>query len=96
MSDLFNKEKITLDKLAERAPTGELPQIPDKTNVEVTADIHIPVKNLLEGSSEQKREIISLLSKGYNQSEFAIWLGVPQRTVSRKVSKFKKFLSAGV
>ncbi len=51
----FYEEKITLDKLAERASTGELPQIPDKTNVEVTADIHIPVKNLLESSSEQEQ-----------------------------------------
>ncbi len=86
----------SLDELAERSPTGEPPQIPDKTNVEATADIHILVENLLESSSEQEREIIGLLSEGYNQSEIAKRLGVSQSTVSRKVSKFKKFLSAGV
>ena len=86
----------SLDELAERSPNGEPPQIPDKTNVESAADIHILVENLLESSSEQEREIIGLLSKGYNQSEIAERLGISQSTVSRKVSKFKKFLSAGV
>ncbi len=91
------KMKIeSLDEIAENSPNGEPPQIPDKTNVEATADIHILVENLLESSSEQEREIISLLSEGYNQSEIAKRLGVSQSTVSRKVSKFKKFLSAGV
>ncbi len=86
----------SLDELAERSPTGEHPQIPDKTNVEATADIHILVENLLGSSSEQERKIICLLSEGYNQSEIAKRLGVSQSTVSRKVSKFKKFLSADV
>ncbi len=86
----------SLNELSERSPNGEPPQIPDKTNVETAADIHILVENLLESSSEQEREIISLLSEGYNQSEIAKRLGVSQSTVSRKVSKFKKFLSASV
>ncbi len=86
----------SLDELAERSPNGEPPQIPDKTNVEAAADIHILVENLMESSSEQEREIIGLLSKGYNQSEIAKRLGVSQSTVSRKVSKFKEFLSAGI
>ncbi len=86
----------SLDEIAENSPNGEPPQVPDKTNVEATADIHILVENLLESSSEQEWEIICLLSKGYNQSEIAERLGVSQSTVSRKVSKFKKFLSAGV
>ena len=91
------KMKIeSLDEIAENSPNGEPPQIPDKTNVEATADIHILVENLLESSSEQEREIIGLLSKGYNQSEIAERLGVSQSTISRKVSKFKKYLSAGV
>ncbi len=91
------KMKIeSLDEIAENSPNGEPPQVPDKTNVESAADTHILVENLLESSSEQEREIISLLSEGYNQSEIAERLGVSQSTVSRKVSKFKEFLSAGV
>ncbi len=86
----------SLDELAENSKNGELPQILDKTNIEATADIHILVENLLESSSEQEREIISLLSEGYNQSEIAKRLGVSQSTISRKVSKFKKILSAGM
>ncbi len=91
------KMKIeSLDEIAENSPNGEPPQVPDKTNVEAAADIHILVENLLESSSKQEREIIGLLSEGYNQSEIAERLGVSQSTVSRKVSKFKKFLSAGI
>lgn len=86
----------SLDELAERSTNSEPPQIPDKTNIEATADIHILAENLLESSSEQEREIISLLSEGYNQSEIAKRLGVSQSTVSRKVSKFKKILSSGM
>jgi len=92
----------SLDEIAENSPNGELParlgspQVSDKTNVEAAADIHILVENLLESSSEQEREIISLLSEGYNQSEIAKRLGISQSTVSRKVSKFKKILSAGM
>ncbi len=86
----------SLDELAERSPTGEPPQIPDKTNVESAADIHILVENLLESSSKQERKIICLLSEGYNQSEIAKRLDISQSTISRKVSKFKEFLSAGV
>ncbi len=89
------KMKIeSLDDIAENSPNGEPPQIPDKTNVEYAADIHILIENLLEVSSEQEREIISLLSEGYNQSEIARKLNLSQSTISRKISKFKKFLSA--
>ncbi len=84
----------SLDELVERSLTGEPPQIPDKTNVEYAADIHILIENLLEVSSEQEREIIGLLSEGYNQSEISRELNVSQSTISRKISKFKKFLSA--
>ncbi len=71
------KMKIeSLDEIAENSPNGESPQVPDKTNVEATADIHILFENLLEGSSEQEQEIISLLSERRNQSETAKRLGV--------------------
>ena len=86
----------SLDEISERSPNGEPPQIPDKTNVETTADIHILIENLIDSASEQEREIISLLSEGYNQTEIAKRLGISQSTVSRKVKKFKSFLSAGV
>jgi len=85
----------SLDEIAENSPNGEPPQVPDKTNIEATADIHILVENLLESSSEQEREIIRLLSEGYNQGEIAKMLGISQSTVSRKISKFKKILSSG-
>ena len=86
----------SLDEISERSPNGEPPQIPDKTNVETTADIHILIKNLIDSATEQEREIIDLLSEGYTQTEIAKRLGVSQSTVSRKVKKFKSFLSAGV
>ena len=84
----------SLDELAERSPTGEPPQIPDTTNIEATADVHILIKDLWDSSTEQERKIITLLSKNYTQSEIAQKLGISQSTVSRKISKFKKFLSA--
>lgn len=86
----------SLNELAERSPNSEPPQIPDKTNLEATADIHILIKNLIDSASEQEREIIGLLSDGYTQTELAKRLGVSQSTISRKVKKFKSFLSAGV
>ena len=86
----------SLDAISERSPDGEPPQIPDKTNVETAADIHILIENLINSASEQEREIIGLLSEGYNQTEIAKRLGISQSTVSRKVKKFKSFLSASV
>lgn len=83
----------SLDEMAERFPDGESPQIPDKTNVETAADIHILLENLIDSSTEQEREIISLLSEGYTQSQIAERLGVSQSTISRKIKKFRKFLS---
>lgn len=84
----------SLDELAERSPNGEPPQIPDKVNVETAADVHILIENLLDSVTEQEREIIGFLSEGYTQSEIAQKLGVSQSTVSRKMSKFREFLSA--
>ena len=83
----------SLDEIAERSPTGELPQIADKTNIETMADIHILIEKLRDSANEQESAIIKLLSEGYNQSEIAQKLGVSQSTVSRKISKFKQFLS---
>lgn len=85
----------SLDEMAELSPTGEPPQIPDKANVETVADVHILIENLLDSVTEQEREIIGLLSEGYTQSEIAKKLGVSQSTISRKMSKFRKILSAG-
>ena len=84
----------SLDELSVRSPTGEPPQVSDSTNIEATADVHILIENLLENATEQERKIIKLLSKGYNQSEIAQKIGVSQSTVSRKISKFREFLSA--
>lgn len=86
----------SLDELSERSPSDEPPQIPDKTNVETAADIHILIENLINSATEQEREIIYLLSKGYTQTEISKRLGISQSTVSRKVKKFKSFLSVGI
>jgi len=63
-------------------------------DIELTADVHILIEKLRESASEQEKEIIDLLSAGYNQREIAQKLGVSQSTISRKVTKFKNFLSA--
>lgn len=84
----------SLDQMAELSPTGEPPQVSDKTNIETTADVHILIENLLDSVTEQEREIIGLLSEGYTQSEIAKKLGVSQSTISRKMSKFRKIFSA--
>lgn len=86
----------SLDEISERSPNGEPPQIPDKVNIETAADIHILIENLIDSSSEQEREIIGLLSEGYTQSEIAERLSVSQSTISRKIKKFKNYLSAGI
>ena len=83
----------SLDEISERSPTGEPPQISDTTNIETTVDIHILIEKLLVVADEQEHKIIKLLSEGYNQNEIAQKLGVSQSTVSRKISKFKQFLS---
>ena len=84
----------SLDELSEHSLNGEPPQTLDKTNVETTADIHILIENLIDSATEQEREIISLLSEGHTQSEIAKRLGVSQSTISRKIKKFRNFLSA--
>lgn len=63
-------------------------------DIELTADVHILIEKLRESASEQEKEIIDLLSAGYNQREIAQKLGVSQSTISRKITKFKIFLSS--
>lgn len=63
-------------------------------DIELMADVHILIEKLRESVSEQEKEIIDLLSAGYYQREIAQRLGVSQSAISRKVTKFKNFLSA--
>ena len=83
----------SFDEISECSQTGEPPQISDTANIGTTVDIHILIENLLENTNKQERKIIAMLSEGYNQSEIAQKLGVSQSTISRKISKFKQFLS---
>ena len=62
-------------------------------DVESTADVHILIEKLRESVLEQEKEIINLLSAGYSQREIAQKLGISQSAISRKVTKFKNFLS---
>ncbi len=82
----------SLDEISERATNEELQQIPDKINVEAIADTHILIEQLLNSATEQERDVIRLLSEGYNQCEIAQKLGVSQSTISRKVTKFREYL----
>ena len=83
----------SLDEIAENSPAGEPLQLSDTTNVETTVDVHIQIENLLVKTDEQERKIIAFISEGYSQSGIAQKLYVSQSTVSRKISKFKQFLS---
>lgn len=82
----------SLDEISEKSSNGEPPLIPDRTIVESTVDIHMSIEKLLESSTEQ--DIITLLSAGYTQREIAQKLSVFQSAISRKVTKFKNFLSS--
>ncbi len=53
-------------------------------DVESAADVHILIEKLRESASEQEKEIIDLMSAGYNQRQIAQKLGVSQSTISRK------------
>lgn len=79
----------SLDEYVEEGNDAE-----EDIDIELTADVHILLEKLRESASEQEKEIIDLLSAGYSQREIAQKLGVSQSTISRKVTKFKKFLSA--
>lgn len=85
------RAKIKVNSLDEFIENGN--DAVGETNVEFTTDMRMLIKKLIAESSEQEREIIFLLSQGYNQSEIAKRLGISQSTISRKISKFKKFLS---
>ncbi len=85
------RAKIKVNSLDEFVENGN--DAVDETNVEFTTDMRLLIKKLIAESSEQEREIIFLLSQGYNQSEIAKRLGISQSTISRKISKFKKILS---
>ena len=85
------RAKIKVNSLDEFIENGN--DAVGETNVEFTTDMRLLIKKLIAESSEQEREIIFLLSQGYNQSEIAKRLGISQSTISRKISKFKKFLS---
>lgn len=86
------RSAIKVDSLDEYVEEGN--DAAGDIDVELTADVHILIEKLRESVSEQEKEIIDLLSAGYNQCEIAQKLDVSQSTISRKVTKFKKFLSA--
>lgn len=86
------RSAIKVDSLDEYVEEGN--DTAGDIDVESTADVHILIEKLRESASEQEKEIIALLSAGYNQREIAQKLGVSQSTISRKVTKFKNFLSS--
>ncbi|MDE7399057.1 MAG: helix-turn-helix domain-containing protein [Oscillospiraceae bacterium] len=86
------RSSIKVDSLDEYVDEGN--DAAGDIDVESTADVHILIEKLRESVSEQEKEIIDLLSTGYSQREIAQKLGVSQSTISRKVTKFKNFLSS--
>ena len=86
------RSALQIDSLDEYFEEGN--DAAEDTDIELTADVHILIEKLRENASEQEKEIIDLLSAGYNQREIAQKLGVSQSTISRKVTKFKNFLSS--
>ena len=85
------RAKVKVNSLDEFIENGN--DAVGETNVEFTTDMRMLIKKLIAESSEQECEIISLLSAGYNQSNIAKRLGISQSTISRKIKKFKNFLS---
>lgn len=83
----------SLEEISEKSPNGEPPQIPDRTNVESTATTHDMIEKLKESCDEKELIILKMLSEGYTQREIAQKIGVSQSAISKKLTKFKKFLS---
>lgn len=86
------RSAIKVDSLDEYVDEGN--DVAGDIDVESTADVHILIEKLRESVSEQEKEIIDLLSAEYNQCEIAQKLGISQSAISRKVTKFKNFLSS--
>lgn len=59
-------------------------------DLESIAVTNITLKEIIENANEQEKQIIKMLSEGYNQSEIANKLGVSQGTVSKKISKIRE------
>ena len=71
------------------------PTVSDDPNVNLIRINSVILNKLNAGCNTRERKMIELLISGYNQTEAAQKLNVSQSMISRKIAKFKKFLSEG-
>ena len=84
------RSKIKTESLDELLENDEKYLTQGGFDSELIAVTNVTRREIIENSNEQEKQIIKMLSEGYNQSEIAKKLRVSQGTVSKKISKIRE------